>query len=170
MVMQNRITLYLFANALILLAILSRILDSIAADRRTHQLRRLGIASVALMTIAMALTLAIGHFGLGYIYLRSLAFAALTQVVPGLAIGAYIGFLIQRCRLLRGASAQYSALCILLGLIIVTGIILSDMAAQARLIPDFATFAREWDARHDHIIQCARAARATSKSKPSVLT
>ena len=152
-VLHYRISFYLFANALALLVILSRILDSIAADRRTRQLRRLALASVALTAIAMALTLAIGHFGLGYIYLRSMAFAALTQVVPGLAVGAYIGFLIQRCRLLSGAGAQFSARFVLLCLIIIIGIIIADMAAQARLIPDFATFAREWDARHEHIIQ-----------------
>lgn len=151
--LHYRITLYLFANAFVLLAILTQILDSIAGDRRSRQLRFFAFASVALTAIVMALTLAIGHFGVGYIFLRSLSFAALTQVLPGLAWGAYVGFLIQRCRLLSGAGAPVSARFILPGLIIVFGIIIADMSAQTRLIPDFATFAREWDARHEHIIQ-----------------
>lgn len=151
--LHYRIALYLFANAFALLVILAQILDSVAADRRGRQLRFVALSSLALAAIAMALSLAIGHFGLGYIFVRSLSFAALTQVLPGLAWGAYIGFLIQRCRRLSGAGAQFSARFILLFLIVVIGIIISDMAAQARLIPDFATFAREWDARHEHIIQ-----------------
>ena len=152
-VVPYRISIYLFANALVLLVILSRILDSIAADYISNRLRSFAFLSLALAAIVMALTLAIGHFGLGYIYLRSLAFAALTQVLPGLAFGAYIGVLIQRCRLFAGANAWYSTCFIIPGMIIVSSIVIHDMRAQARLIPDFATFAREWDARHEQIIQ-----------------
>lgn len=151
--LHYRIALYLFANAFALLVILAQILDSVAADRRSRQLRLVAFSSLALAAIAMALSLAIGHFGLGYIFVRSLSFAALTQVLPGLAWGAYIGFLIQRCRLLRGGGAQVSARYILPGFIIIVGIIIADISAQARLIPDFATFAREWDARHEHIVR-----------------
>lgn len=151
--LHYRISLYLFANAFVLLAILAQILDSVVGDGRSRQLAFFALSSLALCGMALALTLAIGHFGVGFIFVRSLTFAALTQVLPGLAFGAYIGFLIQRCRPIAGANARFFITLIALGLLIVVGIVIADMTAQARLIPDFATFAREWDARHEHIIR-----------------
>lgn len=151
--LHYRISIYLFANAFVLLAILAQILDSVVGDGRSRQLAFFALSSLALCGMALALTLAIGHFGVGFIFVRSLTFAALTQVLPGLAFGAYIGFLLQRCHLIVGASTQFFTRLIVLGLIIVVGIVIVDMTAQARLIPDFATFAREWDERHEHIIR-----------------
>ncbi len=146
-------SVYLFSSALVLLGILTGLLDSLVADKRSRRFRSFAGLSLALAALALALPLAIGHYGLGYIYVRSLAFSALMQVLPGLVLGAYIGCQIRCCCLLTASDSKLALRFIIPGLLIVLVITIGDMAAQTPLIPDFGSFAREWDARHERIIR-----------------
>ena len=148
-----KVSVYLFASALILLGILASLLDSLAVETLSRRFGLFAILSLVLSAIGVALPLAIGHYGLGYIYVRSLAFSALMQVIPGLVWGAYIGYLIQRGRVLTRSDPAMIRRFKTMGMLIIFGIAIVCMAAQLQLVPDFATFAREWDARHELVIQ-----------------
>ncbi len=144
---------YLFSTVLSLLLLLAGCLLSLAPDPRWRRFGLITALTIPLAACAIALPVAVGLFGLGFVYTRSLAFSALMQVLPGLIWGVYIGCLVQRSRLLTAASQRYvSALLLLCVLVIACSAVLT-MAEQAQLIPDFAVYASDWDARHAQILE-----------------
>ena len=143
----------LFASALAWLAVLCGQLARLDDDARARQFGLAAALSLALAFVGLALPVAVGHYSLGFVFERSLTSSVLLQVLPGLIWGGYVGFLIQRARLLTHASAGWTSLYAFGGTATLVALMASVMLAQARLIPDFAIYAREWDARHARIIR-----------------
>ena len=143
----------LFVSALAWLAVLCWQLSRLDDDARARQFGLAATLSLSLAFVGLAMPVAVGHYSLGFVFERSLTSSAFLLALPGLICGAYLGFLIQRARVLTHASASWTRLYALGGLAIVVVLMASVMLAQARLIPDFATYAREWDARHERILR-----------------
>ncbi len=126
---------------------------NLVADDRARQFWLAAVLSVILALVAVALPVAVGHYSVGYVFKRSLSAPAFFQVIVGLVWGAYLGFLIQRACLLTGASTSWIRWITIAGFVVATAIGIGIVLPQLSLIPDFATFAREWDARHEYIIR-----------------
>lgn len=151
--LPTRLAVYLFVNALLLFGNLSWQLHCIEADARSRHFAWAAAASVAFAFFAWALPVAVGHLSLGFVFKRTLAFSTLMQMLSALIWGGYLGFLIGRsCSLTplpRTWIARFTWMCIL----VVASITIGMLAMQARLIPDFQTYAQDWDARHRRIVQ-----------------
>lgn len=147
------LAIYLFVSALFWLGNLSWQLYCIEADARARDYARAAATSVAFALFAWALPAAVGHLSLGFVFKRTLAFSTLTQMLSALIWASLLGYLIGRsCSLTPVPStwiARFAGLCILL----VIGVTIGMLAMQARLIPDFQTYAQDWDARHSRIVQ-----------------
>ena len=109
----------------------------------------LAIVLVVLATLSLALLAAVGHYSVGIVFERSLISAILAQLLSGLVWGAYVGALIKESQLGEGLLS----LVTLLALVIVAGILLGNVFRHIALIPDFAAYAQDWDARHRRILQ-----------------
>ena len=141
----------LYIGALILLAVLAAKLAAATSDCLSRRLVLAAMCGSAFAYGSLALSIASGHFSIGIIYERTLTFAALLSVLSGLVWGGCLGFLIQRGRT-RDESAWTRGM-IGLGSLVAALLFLNILSLQAGLIPDFATYAREWDARHHRILQ-----------------
>ena len=144
---------YLFLSALVLVMIFASYLHSLTTGGRSRQYGAFALSALALAAAALAISVAIGHYGLGYVFLRSLSFSVMLQALTGLIWGGYIGYLVQRGRLLVKVDPQVATRGVALGMLLVAAVVIVIVADEARQIPDFATHAREWDARHQEIIE-----------------
>ena len=144
---------YLFLSALVLVMIFAGCLHSLTTGGRSRQYGAFALSALALAAAALAISVALGHFGLGYVFLRSLSFSVMLQALTGLIWGGYIGYLIQRGGLLAKIDPQVTTRWVALGIVLIGAVVFAIMADEARQIPDFATHAREWDARHQRIIE-----------------
>lgn len=159
-------SVYLLLCALSLLGILGQLLSSLCVDDRARELGYCALASLALAMIAVASMAAAGHAGIGHIYARTFTFAAFMQVLPGLLWGAYLGRLIQLCQASIGARPQFPARLRALCLGIILLIIIFQLVAHARIVPNFALYASEWDARHAYILQARDAGSRDIEVEP----
>ena len=157
---------YLFLSALVLVMIFASYLHSLTAGRRSRQYGIFALSMLALAAAALVISVAIGHFGLGYVFLRSLSFSVMLQVLTGLIWGGYIGCLIQRGSLLVKVNPQATTRWAALGVLFVAAVVIVIVADEARQIPDFATHAREWDARHQRIIELRDSGQRHIEVKP----
>ena len=86
------------------------------------------------------------------IFPRVLSFASHALVLHGLVWGLYLGYAIKHYRSAptsgRFGTNLFSCIGLVTALLIGTGIFLG----HARLLPSFAQYSSEWDARHRHII------------------
>ena len=74
-------------------------------------------------------------------------------MLSGLVWGACIGFYFQRSHTQTDKVSPWMSGIIGLALLVIVTLVSNIVILQARLIPDFSTYAREWDARHHRIIQ-----------------
>ena len=144
---------YLLVSALILSGISCTQLSNLVQDARSRQFWLAALLSVILALGGVALPVAAGHYSVGYIFNRSLSASALCQVMVGMVWGAYLGFLLQRARLVTGASSSWIRWITIAGFVVAVAIGVGIVLPQLSLIPDFATFAREWDASHEYIVR-----------------
>ena len=151
--LPSRLSIYLFVSALLLLGILSWQLHGIEADARSWRFASAAAASVALALCAWALPVAVGHLSLGFVFKRTLAFSTLTQMLSALIWGGYLGFLIGRSCSWSPSPATWITLFASPFVLLVASITIGIVWMQVRLIPDFQTFAQDWDARHRRIVQ-----------------
>ncbi len=141
----------LYIGALILFAVLAAKLAAATSDCLSRRLVLAAMCGSAFAYCSLALSIASGHFSIGIVYERTLTFAALLSVLSGLVWGGCLGFLIQRGR--TRAESAWTRGMIGLGSLVAALLFLNILSLQAGLIPDFATYAREWNARHHRILQ-----------------
>ena len=145
---------YLFVTALTLLGNLSLLLRSLNEDLPARWFARAASLSILMALAGVGLPVAVGLYSLGFVFDRTLAVSSWAQVTLGLVWGAYIGFLLGRaCHPTQGHTrrARWMAAA---GLLFAAAIIaVSVVLPQLRLAPNFAAYAREWDARHERIVK-----------------
>lgn len=147
------LSVYLFVSALHLLGVLSWQLHLFEADARSCRYGLAAAAAIALALAAWALPVAVGHLSLGFVFKRTLAFSTLMQTLSALIWGGYLGFLVGRICSSSPKPPTWIARFSAVGILIAASIIMGMLWMQARLVPDFQTYARGWDARHRRIIQ-----------------
>lgn len=157
---------YLFLSAFVLVMIFASHLHSVTTGGRSRQYGNFALSALALAAVTLAISVAIGHFGLGYVFLRSLSFSVMLQALLGLIWGGYIGYLAQRGGLLAKVDPQVTTHWVALGLVLIAAVVIVIVADEARQIPDFATHAREWDARHQRIIELRDSGQRHIEVKP----
>lgn len=151
--LPSRLSIYLFISALLLLGILSWQLHGIEADARSRRFASAAAASVALALLVWALPVAVGQLSLGFVFKRTLPFSTLTQMLSALIWGGYLGFLIGRSCSSTPAPSTWITRIASFFVLLAAGITIGMVWMQARLISDFQTYARDWDARHRLIVQ-----------------
>jgi len=143
---------YLWVSTLMLFILCGRILlpkDDAWAARIFQAMLVLTLCLLSFVLVPVA----VGLYGLGYIFDRSLAAASLAQVWIGLLWGAYIGFLVQAQLCQEPAAERLESRVRAVSLLWVAAILtIFVFIPMGRLIPDFATYAREWDERHEYIL------------------
>ena len=158
--------LYLVASALIMLAILGR---KLLVAGRPLSARQLGLQAVFLLLVALACLAGlvfVAIYGQGYLPSRILEPVASLLVFPGLIWGAFMGSVL---RMSEGSSfggrvAQTLLRIACVSIVIAVG--LGMFLGNAALIPDFQTYASEWDARHQRIITMRDAGHSVVEISP----
>ncbi len=144
---------YLLVSALTILGALALQLSQFVADRRAKKFALPATLSY-IMLIATTAALAAGSlYGRGWVTPRGLAPSAYVHVIIGLIWGAYIAFLIQRAWAISGADQRWITMQAVIGLVLVITVSVGITFGHVKQIPDFAAFARDWDARHQQLIQ-----------------
>ncbi len=140
---------FLFTSAISLLYVGTGQLDTAT---KISQIRRLLCSSLFALVIALVSLAAIvftALIGRGFVDARILAPAAYALVFPGLLWGALYGIALgQIAGLANTGSILPVRFCLTLAVLITLGIVIGN----ARLIPSFQQYAREWDARHQQIL------------------
>ncbi len=144
---------YLFATALVWLGGLLALLLSCEDEEWTKLVGRAAILAIALNLVSIVVPIVTGLYFNGVVYARVMSSTALIQALAGLVWGLCIGVQMQRVFQWTQVDLAWLNAFKAASTIVVVGIALGVVANQARLIPDFATYAREWDERHQHIIQ-----------------
>ena len=144
---------YLFFTALIYLGALGWQLAPLAADRRAAKFARFATLAYFMPIATVAALVAVSLYGRGSVTERILSPIAYLQVIPGLIWGAYFAFLIQHSRLHTDASGRWIRVSAAIGMLLVASVATGIVFGHAKQIPDFAVFAREWDARHQQLIE-----------------
>ncbi len=144
---------YLLLSSLSILCALGWQLTLYLGDQRAAPFVRLATLSFILPIATTVALLAASLYGTGAVTERMLAPVAYLQVIPGLIWGAYFAYLLQGLRLRSWANARWQAVYGALGLLLAASVTIGIVLGHAKLIPDFATFAREWDARHQQLLQ-----------------
>ena len=144
---------YLLISSLSFLGALALQLSYVVADRRAKEFALPATLSYIVL-IATTAALATGSlYGRGWVTPRGLAPIAYVHVISGLIWGAYIAFLIQRAWATPGADLRWITLQAAIGLVLVITVSVGIAFGHVKQIPDFAAFARDWDARHQQLIQ-----------------
>ena len=156
---------YLYVSLLVLGGMMIGQLSSLLSTLWVRRLGLLAILSYVLAAVCTAAMFAASLYGIGFMRDRVLSPVAFILVMPGLLWGAYIGCALKHCghsslggawvRFLKSASA-----------VIVLTIGISIALDQAALIPNFQLYAREWDARHQHIIAMRNSGETVIEAAP----
>ena len=141
-----RASTYLFASALGMLFMLAVLWRPELRDCGTRALERASVGTLVIAWVTIAALICVTFLGHGFTSHRMMAGPALLQVIAGLFCGLYLGTLLKAAA--TGQTRLLAAGGLLLALALGGGIFLG----QARLVPDFQAYAREWDARHESII------------------
>ena len=159
-------SLFLVVTALSILGAWGAVLSSLllAADAR-----RVGLAaalSLAGALLALALPAATGLYSIGIVYPRLLASATLAQALAGLVFGACLGYLAQLGFRYSPGGGVWGARITLVGSAVLACYVVGVVVMQIGLIPKFRLYAREWDARHQLIIELREAGVDNIEVKP----
>ena len=143
---------HLYLSAISLLGLLSCIYASAILNKDVRR----GGASVVICLAATVLTafvlLGIANYSIGYVRDRAMVPVSWLQAITGLVWGAQMGYWLKRkLRMIGGSSAllnAYKLASLLVVVTIGTGIFLGRL----HWLPDLRAYAREWDARHQSIL------------------
>ena len=140
---------FLFTSALSLLYVGIGQLCAVVDDPLVRRLRWLSLFALAVAVLSLAAIVFTAIFGRGFVDARILAPASFLLVAPGLLCGGLYGFAFGHIRQSTHFGAGFPVrLCLTLVVSITLGIVI----ANARLIPSFQSYAREWDTRHQKIV------------------
>ena len=142
---------YLCFSSLTMLCALGWQLSSCLGDQRASFFARLATLSYFMPIATTVALVGVSLYGRGSVTERMLAPVAYLQVIPGLIWGAYLAFLLQRLQ--TEASKRWQVVQGALGLFLVAVVAGGILLNSAKLIPDFAVFAKDWDARHQQLLQ-----------------
>ncbi len=144
---------YLYISLLTYLGALALQLSHCIADRRADRFALPATLSFILLVVTTAALAGASLYSIGWVTSRGLAAIAYTQVLIGLIWGAYIAFLIQRAWEISGADRRWITLHAAIGLVLAITVSAGIALGHAKQIPDFAAFARDWDARHQKLLE-----------------
>ncbi len=148
-----RAAAYLIFTSLTFIGALGWQLAPLTAEPRAKRFALLATVSYIMPVAATAGLVAVSLYGRGSVTERILAPIAYLQVIPGLIWGAYFAFLIQRLRLRSGASKRWIPVSGAIGIVLLASVATGIAFGHAKQIPDFSVFAREWEARHQQLLQ-----------------
>lgn len=106
----------------------------------------------AALVCAFALSL-VALYGVGFVSARYFGPVAALQIFAGFIWGMLVGSALGCCLRVSGARSATVLACRLAPLLVAMGIGVNIMGAQLRWLPDLQTFASEWDARHQYILE-----------------
>ena len=144
---------YLFTSLLTVLGLCYWQIASTFADLLSLRVRMLPFVALAANAISIAGLVAASLFGLGFVSERILAPAAYIQVVLGLVWGVYAGILLRCSRLSKKTRFTGNYWVEAVGLIVAFVIGFGILLGHGKLIPEFASYARQWDERHMEILR-----------------
>ena len=147
-----RASTYLYLSALLILTLLAAQLASWLRDRALRSLFGLAVLSTLVAWALMGSAIFIALIANGYFKDRILALSAFLMVFSGLVWGVCLGCLIKQWLRDRGAGERGIRRLAIGSALVALALLASIVSAQLRLIPDLARFAREWDERHQLII------------------
>ncbi len=161
-----RASSYFFLSALLTLTILAGHLSRWLRDKQLWSFFLVAVLSMLVAWVLLGSSVFIGLVAKGYVKERTLTPAAYAVVISGLVWGACLGCLIKQWAHDRGASqkciARLGICSATVALVIGVGI----ASSQLRLVPDFARYAREWDARHQLILEQRDQGQLNVKVRP----
>ena len=143
---------YLYMSLLVLGGIMIGQLSYLLSTPWVRRLGLLAIFSYALAAACAAAMFAASLYGIGFMRDRVLSPVAFMLALSGLLWGAYIGCALIHCRDSSRLGGAWIRFLKSASAVIAVTIGISIALGQAALIPDFQLYAREWDARHQHII------------------
>ena len=146
---------YLLVSSLSFLGALALQLSQFVVDRRAKGFALPATLSYIMLIATTAALVAGSLYGRGWVTVRGLAPIAYVHVIIGLIWGAYVAFLIQRARATSGADQRWITLQAAIGLVLVITVSVGITFGHVKQIPDFAAFARDWDARHQQLVQAS---------------
>ncbi|MDE2855120.1 MAG: DUF6056 family protein [Chloroflexota bacterium] len=129
-----------------------------AQPRQRGKAEAKGLALAAFLALASALLalilpVATGLYSIGIVYPRLMVSSVFAQIIAGVVFGACVGCMIKSSfHNLDGAAVWYSPVT-KIGAAVVACYTLAVVITQVSLISDFSLYAREWDARHQRIIE-----------------
>lgn len=148
-----RASIYLITSFLVFLIIIIWQLLSVNQTPSTRRFGFLSLCVYATGVVCIAAIVGVALFGRGgFVAARTLAPGAYLLVLPGLIWGAYTGYLIKNHPLSSQTGQAWIRLLKLISLAVVLIIGMGIVLGQLALAPDFQSYAREWDARHQEII------------------
>ena len=158
--------IYLVSSAMVVLAILGRRLLAAARPLLIWQLGVLAPLILLLACACLAGLIFVAIYGQGYVISRILEPVASLIVFSGLIWGAFLGcvFRLSARSSILGAVMLPPLRFTCVGIVSAVG--LGMMLGHAALIPDFQTYAREWDARHQSIIEMRDAGQTVIEVAP----
>ncbi len=144
---------YLLISSLSFLGALALWLSQLVGDWRARRFALPATLSFIILAATTAALAGVSLYGRGWIAPRGIAPIAYIHVSIGLIWGAFIAFLIQRARASSGADQRWITLQGAIGLVLAVTLSVGIALGHAKQIPDFAAFSRDWDARHQQLIQ-----------------
>ena len=144
---------YLLISLLTYLGALALQLSHCIADRRAKRFALPATLSFILLIATTAALAGVSLYARGWIAPRGLPPIAYIHVTIGLIWGAFIAFLIQRARAISGADQRWITIHGAIGLVLVVTLSVGIALGHVKQIPDFAAFSRDWDVRHQQLIQ-----------------
>ena len=143
---------YLYLTSLTLLMILAWQLSHAICDSRVKVFRNLALLFSVVAIFAGVAPTAVGLYVYGTVFDRTLASATMLQVSSGLIWGVFTGFGIRRGLLGDKDKAKIALYCGF-GVLLALAILLSIVQRQFQLVPQFATFAEEWDQQNELLLR-----------------
>ncbi len=147
-----RASSYFYLSSLLILSILAGQLSGWLRDKQLRRLFLLSVLSTLVPWVLLGTTVFIGLVAKGHVKGRILTPASYFMVFSALVWGASLGCLIKQWLCERGASQHWVSRLAMCGAIVALMIGAIIVSSQLRLVPDFARYAREWDERHQSII------------------
>ncbi len=157
---------YLYMSLLILGGMMIGQLSYLLSTPWVRRLGLLAILSYALAAVCTAAMFAASLYGIGFMRDRVLSPATFMLSLSGLLWGAYIGCALKHCRDSSRLGGAWIRFLKSASAVIAVTIGISIALDQAALIPDFQLYAREWDARHQHIIAMRNSGETVIEAAP----
>lgn len=157
---------HLFISAISVLGLLSCMIAparSQGVGWRGGALIALGFAAAIVSAIVL---LALANFSIGYVRDRVMAPVSLLLVITGLVWGACMGSWLRHFLEANRLATLWLARYKLAGALVVVAIGLGIFLGRLQWLPDLDLYAREWDARHEYLLEMSEKGAAQVEVAP----